>query len=211
MNLPDYLTSAAGDTDARAEVLDERTVRVPHALPFGARRSTLVRQVAERVRGALGRDGAERFDEIEDEAMRAAPPTYIQNPSPYASHLIPPRALLAISKCLAQGVESHGAWNWKKGDIETHVGRGMTHAALALAGEGEGFEGRVEELTHLACRALFALELALEGGALRRNCTSDAIASPMRGDVATDSASGLAGDSGRTVGQRLREMGPLEP
>lgn len=208
--LPDFLTSAVGDSDSRGNVLDERSVQVPHTLPFGARRPNLVREVADILHRDAIEDEAMRYDDtLRTEALNADylkgidsgytganPQPYIQNPSPYASHLIPPRAFLAISKCLAQGEPTHGRENWRKGDIETHIGRGLTHAALALAGDGEGFEGRVEELTHLACRAMFALELALEGAALRQ----DAIAGEMQGRGSTDGA-----NAARSGAQRLAD------
>lgn len=85
-----------------------------------------------------------------------------QNHSVYASHLLPARALLAVSKCLAKGAKTHEPWNWLKSDVESNRGRLITHALLSAAGGGEEeHEGDVEELAHAACRALFALELAL--------------------------------------------------
>lgn len=114
-------------------------------------------------RFVLDDDGALRCEHCHAslaDLLAAQPEPYTENPSPYASRLLPPTALLEVSRCLAAGVQSHGEDNWRQGPPRQHVGRAITHLLLYLAGSDDG---PVEELRHAACRVLFALDL--EAGA----------------------------------------------
>lgn len=74
-----------------------------------------------------------------------------------AFHLIPPSAIQAVSEVLYEGEIKYGRDNWKSIDIEEHINHAIAHLYGALAASEE--QQSVEELSHAACRVLFALAL----------------------------------------------------
>lgn len=80
-----------------------------------------------------------------------------QSGSPYRVDLVPPLATLAVASVLKEGADKYGDNNWKKIPIKDHLNHALTHAFAYLAGDKSD-----DHLEHLACRVLFALELAKE-------------------------------------------------
>ena len=69
--------------------------------------------------------------------------------------LFPPLALLCVGGVLGKGAVSHGVENWRDVPLYEHMNRVGRHWAHWLAKKD------VESLSHCACRALMALELAI--------------------------------------------------
>ena len=69
--------------------------------------------------------------------------------------LLPPLALLCVGRVFAKGAKTHGEEDWRQVPIGIHAGRTFRHWAHWKA------KRDVESLSHMACRALMALELQI--------------------------------------------------
>ncbi len=75
----------------------------------------------------------------------------------YRLDLIDPKALFATAKVLKEGADKYGAENWRLIDIDDHLNHLLIHAYAYLAGDTSD-----EHLSHIVCRALFALGVDLQ-------------------------------------------------
>lgn len=76
--------------------------------------------------------------------------------------LLPPEALLAVSRVMAHGAEKYEAHNWRKVDDRArYVDALLRHLLAYLAGEDEDPDSGLPTLAHVACNALFLLECSL--------------------------------------------------
>lgn len=76
--------------------------------------------------------------------------------------LLPPRALLAVSRVLAYGAKKYGADNWKKcDDPGRYIGAALRHVFEYMAGKRHDEETGESPLAHAACDLMFVVELAL--------------------------------------------------
>lgn len=74
--------------------------------------------------------------------------------------LLPPRALLAVSRVLALGASKYGADNWSKcQEPARYLGAALRHVFAHMAGEKVDAESGESHLAHAACCILFLLEL----------------------------------------------------
>lgn len=73
--------------------------------------------------------------------------------SPYRLDVVPPKALLAVSAVLKEGLEKYGLDNWRGISQREHLNHALVHIYAHLAGDQSD-----SHLTHAACRLLFALE-----------------------------------------------------
>lgn len=74
--------------------------------------------------------------------------------------LLPPRALLAVSRVLTLGAAKYGAYNWKKcPDPARLVAASLRHILAHMTGEERDPESGESHLAHAVCSLLFLLEL----------------------------------------------------
>jgi hypothetical protein len=74
--------------------------------------------------------------------------------------LLPPRALLGVSRVLALGAAKYGADNWSKcQEPARYLGAALRHVFAHMAGEAKDAESGESHLAHAACCLLFLLEL----------------------------------------------------
>jgi len=74
--------------------------------------------------------------------------------------LLPPRALLAVSRVLALGASKYGADNWSKcQEPARYLGAALRHVLAHMAGETTDAESGESHLAHAACCLLFLVEL----------------------------------------------------
>lgn len=81
-----------------------------------------------------------------------------QSRVPVRFDLIDGPALFKMAHVLYEGAEKYGANNWRAIDIEDHLNHLIMHAYAYLSGDRTD-----EHLSHIMCRAMFALATDLEG------------------------------------------------
>lgn len=77
---------------------------------------------------------------------------------PVRFDLIDAKALFEMAKVLHTGAEKYGEDNWRLISVNDHINHGIMHAYAYLAGDKSD-----EHLSHLLCRATFALGVSLQG------------------------------------------------
>lgn len=78
-----------------------------------------------------------------------------QSHVPYRCDLLPARAALAVAGVLHEGAVKYGVDNWRGLPVANHINHALMHLFAHLAGDASD-----DHLSHAACRALMALELA---------------------------------------------------
>ncbi|GHV27071.1 hypothetical protein FACS18948_3860 [Clostridia bacterium] len=76
----------------------------------------------------------------------------------YRFDLLPPQALFALARVVAEGERKYGSDNWKKIPARQHLHHAIAHCFAFLAGDTQD-----AHLAHAACRIMFALEMACIG------------------------------------------------
>lgn len=76
-----------------------------------------------------------------------------QHHCPCAPSLLPPTAILEVSKILKAGADVYGIDNWRKVSRKEHLDHALTHIFLFFIGDTSE-----PHLSHAACRILFAME-----------------------------------------------------
>ena len=71
--------------------------------------------------------------------------------------LLPPKALDLVAAVLEYGAETYGVRNWEKIPPEDHLNHALAHVFTALRHTSK--RKQKEELSHAACRVLFALDM----------------------------------------------------
>ena len=80
--------------------------------------------------------------------------------------LLPPLALVEVSKVLSFGRGKYGAFNWTKGIAYTRlVSATMRHLLAWMSGERRDPESGLSHLSHAACNILMLLEFEQTGRA----------------------------------------------
>ncbi len=79
-----------------------------------------------------------------------------QSDIPYRFDLIDGNALAAVATVLKQGADKYGEGNWRLIPIRDHLNHLLMHANAYLAGDVQD-----DHLSHIACRAIFALGVDL--------------------------------------------------
>lgn len=81
---------------------------------------------------------------------------YDENKPPMA--LLPPEAMIEVSKVLAFGAEKYGPDNWRKGmRWRRLVGASLRHTFAWLSGKDTDEESGLSHLAHAACCLLFLI------------------------------------------------------
>lgn len=81
-----------------------------------------------------------------------------QSDTPYAFHLLPPKAMFAFARDMEVGSHRYAKDNWKKIDIDEHLNHAMQHIFAYLAQDKQD-----NHLGHALCRLAFAVEMEIEG------------------------------------------------
>ncbi len=76
-----------------------------------------------------------------------------QSYTPYRFDLLPPVATAEVAKVLAYGASRYAPGNWRLISTEDHINHLLGHCIAYLAGDTSD-----DHLSHMATRALFALE-----------------------------------------------------
>lgn len=80
-----------------------------------------------------------------------------QSDIPARFDLIDGPALFEMAKVLDHGAKKYGENNWRKIDVDDHLNHLIMHTYAYLAGDRTD-----DHLSHILCRAMFALGVALE-------------------------------------------------
>lgn len=80
-----------------------------------------------------------------------------QSDIPVRFDLIDAKALFEMAKVLDHGAKKYGANNWRHIDVESHLNHLLMHTFAYLAGDDTD-----DHLSHILCRATFALGVKLE-------------------------------------------------
>lgn len=81
-----------------------------------------------------------------------------QSDLPYRMDLLDAKALFAAAEVLRAGADKYGAGNWRDLPIRDHLNHLLAHTYAYLAGDGQD-----DHLSHVLCRAMFALGCELDG------------------------------------------------
>lgn len=95
-----------------------------------------------------------------------------QSDIPVRFDLIDAKAMFEMAKVLDAGAKKYGENNWRLIDIKEHLNHLLMHTYAYLSGDESD-----EHLSHILCRATFALGVDLQGELKDGNesCTSDKI------------------------------------
>lgn len=81
-----------------------------------------------------------------------------QSQVPYRFDLVDPLAMFAMCKVLDEGFRKYGNdENWRRITVQDHLNHMLAHAYAYLAGDTSD-----DHLSHMACRAMFALGVELQ-------------------------------------------------
>ena len=80
-----------------------------------------------------------------------------QSDIPVRFDLIDAKAMFEMAKVLDHGAKKYGPGNWRLIDIEDHLNHLLMHTYAYLAGDRTD-----EHLSHILCRATFALGVSLQ-------------------------------------------------
>ncbi len=99
----------------------------------------------------------QEVDEKED-------PTFVKaDDGKVRADLLPAEALLQVAEVLTLGAAKYGADNWRKvDDVSRYKAALMCHMLQYLSGQAVDAESGKSHLAHVACNALFLLELDRE-------------------------------------------------
>lgn len=87
-----------------------------------------------------------------------------QSDIPVRFDLIDAKAMFEMAKVLDHGAKKYGANNWRKIDVEDHLNHLLMHTYAYLAGDRTD-----EHLSHILCRATFALGVILQEDTVASN------------------------------------------
>ena len=85
-------------------------------------------------------------------------------------NLLPPKAIVEISKVLTFGAEKYDAENWRKlDDLQNRYTAGaLRHIFAHMDGEKDDPESNISHLAHALCCLLFKLEIELENAQIEK-------------------------------------------
>ena len=84
-------------------------------------------------------------------------------------NLLPPKAIVEVSKVLTFGAEKYDAENWRKlDDLQNRYTAGaLRHIFAHMDGEKDDPESNISHLAHALCCLLFKLEIELEDAKIK--------------------------------------------
>lgn len=80
-----------------------------------------------------------------------------QSDIPYRFDLIDAKAMFEMAKVLKEGADKYGEQNWRVIPVEDHLNHALAHIFAYLAGDTQD-----DHLSHILCRATFALGVKLQ-------------------------------------------------
>ena len=80
---------------------------------------------------------------------------------PYSYAIIPNHALQQVARVMAVGTRKYGVRNWDKISVSDHLDHAIRHGYLYIMGDTTDEPDGITHLAHMACRALFALEVEM--------------------------------------------------
>lgn len=75
----------------------------------------------------------------------------------YRLDLVDPKVILEVARVLKEGADKYGEENWRLIDTKDHLNHLLIHTYAYLAGDKSD-----KHLSHIICRAIFALGVELE-------------------------------------------------
>ena len=105
-----------------------------------------------------------RVDEVKKVVAKTETPTFVKaDDGKVRADLLTAEALLQVAEVLTLGATKYGADNWRKvDDVSRYKAALMRHVLQYLSGQAVDAESGKSHLAHVACNALFLLELYRE-------------------------------------------------
>ena len=121
---------------------------------------------AKQIAADLRCKGINAYDvEVEEkELAKTEAPAFVKaDDGKVRADLLPAEALLQVAEVLTLGAAKYGADNWRKvDDVSRYKAALMRHVLQYLSGQAVDAESGKSHLAHVACNALFLLELDRE-------------------------------------------------
>ena len=120
-------------------------------------------------------------------------------------NLLPPKAIIEISKVLTFGAEKYDAENWRKlDDLQNRYTAGaLRHIFAHMDGEKDDPESNISHLAHALCCLLFKLEIELENAQIKEE-------EPREADTAKHTARDQSFESDLLTDKAYNEAGSMQ-
>ena len=120
-------------------------------------------------------------------------------------NLLPPKAIMEVSKVLTFGAEKYDAENWRKlDDLQNRYTAGaLRHIFAHMDGEKDDPESNISHLAHALCCLLFKLEIELENAKIEEE-------KPREADTTKHTARDQSFESALLTDKAYNEAGSMQ-